>query len=143
MSRMSGLLEENQPDRGLTQAVSSPPNTRLHAALVEGVHTDLVVTRYTDRLFLAVTQVGKLGTICEARRDRVEEGTGLGGTRQGRVIYSVALLLGQDKEEVSLLARILAEKLELNQPLVLCVGIKVLTPQLVKHLVDFILPHVK
>lgn len=141
--RMSSLLEESHPERALPQTVTSGPVTVLHAALVGGSHTDLVVTRYTNRLFLAVTQVGKLGTICEARRDKLQEGSGLEFPGAGRVIYSVTVLLGQDKEEVSLLARILAEKLELTQPLVLCVGIKNLSPQLVRQLVDFILPLLK
>lgn len=142
---MSSLLEDTQPERPLPQGpVTSGPNTVLHAGLVGGVHTDLVVTRYTDKLFVAITQVGKLGTICEARRERVEEGGGVGGgAGGGRVVYSVNILLGQDTEEVHLLGRILAEKLSLSQPLVLCVGVKGLTLEGARELADFILPLVK
>ena len=39
--------------------------------------TELVVTRYSDRLFLAVTQLGKLGTILKARREKVRRGGGV------------------------------------------------------------------
>jgi len=138
------LLEDNLPERPLPkEPVQSGPATTLHAGLVGGEHTDLVVTQYTDRLFLAVTQVCKLGTICEVRRDKVsKDDLGL-GEGVGRLVYSVALLLGQEKEEVSLLARILAERLQLTKPLVLCVGVRDLTPQRVRQLADFVISILK
>lgn len=137
----SSLLEEPLPERPVPEPVSSAPDTVIHSALVHEVFTELVVTRYSDRLFLAVTQLGKLGTILEARREKVQEGA-VQGAGAGRTVYSVAVLLGQEREEVTLLARILAEKLQLTQPLVLCVGVKDISAQTVRGLVDFILSKV-
>jgi len=133
---MSSLLEDVQPNRPEPVApVSSGPVTGLHAASVGGVHTDLVITRYTDRDFVCVTQLGKLGTILQVERDQVrggEEGS------SSRVVYSNSVLLGQDSEEIQLLARVLAEKVKISKPMVLCVGVKGLTIKLALELVEFI-----
>lgn len=134
------LLEDTQPTRPEPEEPTrGGPSTCLKAGLVCGVHTDLVVTRYKDKLFVAVTQLGKLGNITEVRREQVQ---GAAGEQGGRVVYSCQVLLGQDTEEIHLLARILAEKIELDKPLVLCVGIKGLTVELAKQLVDFILKNI-
>ena len=42
------------------------------------------------------------------------------GAGAGRTVYSVAVLLGQEREEVTLLARILAEKLQVANCLYHC-----------------------
>ena len=54
----------------------------------------------------------------------------------------MSTLLGQNTEETVVLARILAEKLKITKPLVLCIGIKDLTPQTIKLIVKFILSKV-
>jgi len=134
----SGLLDDQLPVRAEPGSATGQngPVSKLAAGIVRGRHTDLVVTRYSDKLFLAVTQLGKLGTLLEVRRDCVGV-TGEVG-RASRAVFSCSVLLGQDTEEVHLLARMLAERLGLSQPLVLCVGVKGLTVDLAKLLVDFI-----
>jgi len=134
---MSSLLEAGPPPRAPPPPPTAPA-TSLHHGLVGGAHTDLVVTRYTDRLFLCVTQLGKLGSLVEARRERVEE-AGPGG----RLVYTVTVLLGQEREEVVLLARILAQRLQLATPLVLSVGVRDLTPMAAKQLAEFVLERVE
>ena len=123
---MSSLLEEVQPNR---------PEPKLVGAVVSGVHTDLLVTRYTDKTFVCVTQLGKLGTIVQVERDQVRAGEE-GGKK---VVYSSTVLLGQDSEEIQFLARVLAERSQLNKPMVLCVGMKGLTIKLALELVDFVM----
>jgi len=134
---MSSLVDESVPVRCEPSAPAKGPVTSLHAALLQGKHTDLVVSRYHNKLFVAVTQVGTLGTICEVRRDKVQQQV---GEKQsgGQAVYSLTVLLGQEREEVCLLARMLAEKLELSQPLLLCVGIKSLSPQLLTQIVNWV-----
>jgi len=134
------LLEETQPNRPEPEEpIRGGPSSCVKAGLVCGVHTDLLVNKYKDKLFVAVTQLGKLGTITEVRRDQVQ---GAAGEQGGRVVYSCQVLLGQDTEEIHLLARIIADKLELDKPLVLCVGIKCLTVELVQQLVDFVITNI-
>jgi len=134
------LLEETQPTRPEPEEPrGGGPSTFVKVGLVSDVQTDLVVTKYKDKLFVAVTQLGKLGTITEVRREQVQ---GAAGDHGGRIVYSCQVLLGQDTEEIHLIARILAEKLELDKPLVLCVGVKGLTVELAKKLVDFIFKNI-
>jgi len=133
---MSSLLEEVQPDRPEpTEPESAGPATTLVGAIVDSVHTDLVVTRYSDNTFVCVTQLGKLGTIVQVERDQVRSGEE-GGKK---LVYSSTVLLGQDSEEIQFLARVLAERSQLTKPLVLCVGVKGLTIKLALELVDFIM----
>jgi len=142
---MSSLLDDNQPERlEPAPAAAAGPKTKIHAGLIGGVHTELVISIYCDRTFVAVTQVGKLGDIIEVRRDKVQEcgpggagGEGVGG----RAVYSATVLLGRHSEEVELLGRVLAEKLVLVKPLVLCVGIKTIDPGMIRQIVDFIMKH--
>jgi len=133
---MSSLLEEVQPDRPEPkEPESAGPATKLVGAIVDGVHTDLVVTRYSDNTLVCVTQLGKLGTIVQVERDQVRSGEE-GGKK---LVYSSTVLLGQDCEEIQFLARVLAERSQLTKPLVLCVGVKGLTIKLALELVDFIM----
>jgi len=133
---MSSLLEEVQPDRPEPkEPESAGPATTLVGAIVDSVHTDLVVTRYSDNTFVCVTQLGKLGTIVQVERDQVRSGEE-GGKK---LVYSSTVLLGQDSEEIQFLARVLAERSQLTKPLVLCVGVKGLTIKLALELVDFIM----
>ena len=118
----------------------SPPNTVLRAAVLSGVHTDLLITKYSDKLFISVTQLGKLGTILLVEKEAVK--TGDSRTEDGRLVFSSQVLLGQDSEELHLLARVLAEKLNLSSPLVLSVGVKHLSLPLVTDLVKFVCLHI-
>ena len=118
----------------------SPPNTVLRAAVLSGVHTDLLITKYSDKLFVSVTQLGKLGTILLVEKEAVK--TGDSRTEDGRLVFSSQVLLGQDSEELHLLARVLAEKLNLSSPLVLSVGVKHLSLPLVTDLVKFVCLHI-
>ena len=117
----------------------SAPNTVLRAAVLSGVHTDLLITKYSDKLFISVTQLGKLGTILLVEKEAVK--TGDSRTEDGRLVFSSQVLLGQDSEELHLLARVLAEKLNLSSPLVLSVGVKHLSLALVTDLVKFVSLH--
>ena len=117
----------------------SPPDTVLHAALLSGVHTDLLISRYSDKLFISLTQLGKLGTILLVEKEAVKTDE---RTEDGREVIGTQVLLGQDSEEIHLLARVLAEKLRITKPLVLTVGVKSLSVPKVTDLVKFVTQHV-
>jgi len=138
-------LAEDLPTREAPPApASKAPVTSLTATTVGGVHTDLVVTNYSDRLFIVVSQLGKLGTICEARREKAQsQQGGVGDEGAGRPVYSVATLLGKESEEVELVARLLAEKLALGKPIVVCVAVKGITFALAKQLADVVIEGVQ
>lgn len=141
---MSCLAEDLPTREAPTAATSKAPVTSLTATKVAGVHTDLVVTDYSDRLFIVVSQLGKLGTICEARREKAQsQQGGIGEEGAGRPVYTVSTLLGKESEEVELVARLLAEKLALGKPIVICVAVKGITFSLAKQLADTVIEQVQ
>ena len=52
-----------------TRAHMFPPRPGQCAYVIDGAHTEFLVTEYTDHVFVVATQVGKLGTVfyCEPR----------------------------------------------------------------------------
>jgi len=138
-------LAEDLPTREAPSATpSKAPVTTLYTTKVGGVNTDLVVTNYSDRLFIVVSQLGKLGTICEARREKAQsQQGGVGDEGAGRPVYTVSTLLGKESEEVELVARLLAEKLALGKPIVACVAVKGITFALAKQLADLVIERVQ
>ena len=175
---MSCLADDLPTREAPSAATSKAPVTTLVATKVDGVHTDLVVTDYSDRLFIVVnklllcsfylihlsliqvSQLGKLGTICEARREKAQtqQGGGIGDEGAGRPVYTVlclllflfhqftlkvSTLLGKESEEVELVARLLAEKLALGKPIVVCVAVKGITFNLAKQLADIVIERVQ
>lgn len=142
---MSCLAEDLPTREAPSAALSKAPVTSLTTSKVGGVTTDLVVTDYSDRLFIVVSQLGKLGTICEARREKAQsqQGGASGDEGAGRPVYTVSTLLGKESEEVELVARLLAEKLALGKPIVVCVAVKGITFDLAKQLADLVIERVQ
>ena len=136
---MSSLLEDVQSER--PQKIESTtlplPFAKTVGALVDEIHTDLLVTKYTNCNFVSVTQLGKLGTIVQVLQEQVQ---GIEGN--SKIVYSSQLLFGLDSEEIQLMGRVLAEKIKhQNKSLILCVGIKGLNIDLALKLVDLIMLH--
>ena len=105
-------LADDLPTREAPPApASKAPVTSLTTTKVDGVHTDLAVTNFSDRLFVVVgillflnniqaitfdlsqvSQLGKLGTIVEARREKAQSDKGDEGAGAGRPVYQVNFL---------------------------------------------------
>lgn len=134
---MSSLLEEAVPVR---EAETEPqgPVSRTFGRDIRGKHTDLIITRYTNRTLVILTQLRKLGIVLEVSRDTVRNPT---EGSSGRAVFSVKTLLGQDSEEVHLLGRMLAERVDLTNPLLLTVGAKDLDIPTAKELASFVAEH--
>jgi len=133
---MSSLLaEEDSTFRPPAQPqVQTHPATRVVSGQFLGKSTTLVFSEFRDRTFLAVTQLNKLGTVCHVSQDCVK---GEGG-EQKCAVFNCDILLGQASESVSLLGRVLAERLAREKPLLLTVAIKELELSQVKGLADFV-----
>lgn len=80
------------------------------AFVIDGVHTELLVSDYSNRVLLVATQIGKLGTMFHAEGPRPESG-GEGG--EGAVSVAppeVRTLVGKhDDEMLTVAARRLAQ----------------------------------
>ena len=102
-----------------------------------GVRTELLITRFTDKLLLTITQLNKFGTWLQLDREAVRpDGQDTGSVTSH--VYTCTVLLGQDTEEVQFLGRTLAEKLGTDKTVILTVGVKSLTVPLALELVKFV-----
>ena len=55
----------------------------------------------------------------------------------------MTVLLGKESEEVELVGRLLAERLDLGKPIVVCVAVKGITFNLAKQLADIVIERVQ
>ena len=94
-----------------------------------------------EKSFLSISNTTKDGERPTYLVEKETVKTGDARTKDGRLVFSSQVLLGQDSEELQLLARVLAEKLNLSSPLVLTVGVKQLSLPLVSDLVKFVSLH--
>ena len=97
------------------------PLTRTHEAVVCGVPTRFVLTAYTNRIMVVVTQTKNMGTLLLARNDNPQN--------PSATCYSVRVLLGRrDDEAVEVYARTLVELISKRAPdagpLLLAISIK-------------------
>eukprot|EP00959_Pyramimonas_sp_CCMP1952_P101294 2119160-Pyramimonas_sp.AAC.1 len=82
-----------------------PVQTRQFAAVIDEVHTEFVVMGYDNRVVVIVTQIGKLGSIMQAKQDITHD-----GFLQNS--FSVKTLLGRrDEPLLEICARRLMELL--------------------------------
>jgi len=134
---MSSLLDESQQQQQplQPQARHQFPATRVLGGECLGRHTQIVLTQFKDRTLLAVTQLNKIGTICQV----VKESVGGVSERKGAPVYSCEILLGEASEAVTLLGRLLAERLGIEKPLLLTTAVKGLQLEQVKTLAEFVL----
>ena len=87
----------------------APPPTRAWEATLCGVRTHFVVTLYTNRLFVVVTQAQNMGTLIAASAD---DPLNLTSTS-----YSTRVLLGKrDDEVLEAYARTMVELIIKSQP---------------------------
>jgi len=115
----------------------SAPETVTRVGNVSGVPTDLLVTKYSDKTFICVTQLGKFGSWLQLERESVKRGE-VDTCPASRHVYSCTVLLGQDTEELHFLGRTLAEKVDTAKPIILTVGVKNLSVPLALELVKFV-----
>jgi len=89
------------------------PRTVTAQTNLNGIVTDLVVTDFDNKLFISVTQFGKIGSLVLVRRD-------VNLNEDSLPVFSVKSLLGNDQAEYHFFARHLYETLQLKKQLLFC-----------------------
>lgn len=107
---MASLFKEN-PDR------PSSVRSQVFAKLINGAHTEFAVLVYSNRVFVTVTQCGKIGNLFSVHRESAQDRESLSTTPLS--VFNIRCLLGVDSEETEQSIRLLAEKLDLPQPLLI------------------------
>mmetsp|Transcript_18295 Transcript_18295/g.29175 ORF Transcript_18295/g.29175 Transcript_18295/m.29175 type:complete len:135 (+) Transcript_18295:127-531(+) len=112
-------------------------NVRKGKVTINGVLTDLVLTAYSNKVFIIATQNGKCGTLVTAERDT--KSLSAGATSKD-VTYSTKTLIGKREDPyISLLARNLVAKIGLTgRSLLLGINIKDLDVASTKDLIKAI-----
>ncbi len=119
-----------------------PVHTRTDRTNVEGIDIDTVISRFSDRTYVAVTHLGKPGTFFEVRREATSAGLATGTT--SKAIFLVRLLFGQESELLTLAARAIAEEVmkreKQDKPVIVSLGFNqsVLTPRTISEVLDII-----
>jgi len=101
-----------------------PIESKSITAIIQEIKTEIILTRFGDRIFIIITQLGKIGTVIEATKESVLE-------NEGTSTFSVDVLLGKRDEEslIQLYARQLIELISKTSkttilPLLLSVALK-------------------
>jgi len=89
--------------------------TQCQQISVNGRPTDIVITTFSDRLFIVITQLGKIGNLVDIRQESAHPDN----PTEGNTAFSIRVLLGRDDEEVRAAARFLADSLKAPLPLLL------------------------
>ncbi|KAI0207753.1 Proteasome assembly chaperone 3 [Lamellibrachia satsuma] len=105
------------------------------AALIDGIHTDVVCTNFSDRLFIVITQYQKFGTLVSVTRDTVVKD----GMREPT--YSTNVLLGRDEPETHVIARNLASEIPVVKPLLFALALKQASPSVLRSLQQLLMTH--
>merc|ERR1711865_1148359 len=94
--------------------MSKGAQSRSSALLVKGIHTDICITPFEDRVMVIISQTGTMGTLVMAEQEGADTGPQAFGTR---------ICFGNYEDEMAeVLARNLAETLE--RPLLLSISLK-------------------
>ncbi|CAF1245005.1 unnamed protein product [Rotaria magnacalcarata] len=112
-----------------------PQTTTAQTTLSNHV-TDLVISSFANKLFISVTQFGKIGSLVLVRRDvNLEE--------DSTPVYSVKSLLGKDQAEYHILARHLYERLQLKKQLLFGFALHSFAKKDLEEIEEFICSNIK
>eukprot|EP00243_Klebsormidium_subtile_P004179 TRINITY_DN17975_c0_g1_i1.p1 TRINITY_DN17975_c0_g1~~TRINITY_DN17975_c0_g1_i1.p1 ORF type:complete len:123 (+),score=27.65 TRINITY_DN17975_c0_g1_i1:460-828(+) len=114
-----------------------PVKSRQFNKDIKGIKTDFLISRYEDYTAVMVTQIGKMGTILQAKKEE---------TYGGASTYTVNTLFGKrDEPLLEACARQLAEKLsagDSSRPLLLSLGLRDPSSESVREILNAIVGNV-
>jgi len=109
-----------------------PVETTVDTATINERPTEIVVSKFSDKLFMVITQFGKVGNLIEIRRDIAQKDD------PSSAVYNIRFLLGGDEEEVHVAARFLMNYISTNQTIILGLALKDYQPSTLRQLGEHI-----
>lgn len=103
------------------------------SAEIDGVSTDILLTEYSDKTFLILSQYEKIGCLLSIQKDEIHSPSG------SNDIYTTRVIFGATGEEQQVAARFLAEGINVKQPLYLFINLKSYDIETVKACKDIVL----
>ncbi|XP_052122096.1 proteasome assembly chaperone 3-like [Frankliniella occidentalis] len=131
------LLDVSEPSVIKPFIQQSPLKETVTAAKIDGVHTDIVITEFVNRIFIVLTQRQSFSSLLLVSKDGPK-------TFEGKAedIYTVKSIFGVDSEQSgNLVARFLSEHTCMNKPALFALGLKDHSPRTVRALRDIINQH--
>jgi len=131
------LIEDvGRPDAAFRVDPKPPFSTLQLAAMIDGIHTEFILTTYSNLVFFVVTQLEKLGSLLLARREL---------TMEGEPTFAISSLLGRRDPEIEIYARKLVEVTSKRsaKPLLLSLALKDNSPSTFRQIIAFISKHVE
>lgn len=104
-----------------------PPRSGACAREIDGAHTEILVTEYTDRVLVVATQIGKLGTIFHLTRNQSGEFATLDADANDDLSRCATLIGRRDDEILHACARAIGHGLfarGLEKPVVCALGLR-------------------
>ena len=104
--------------------------TSQRAWIIEGVHTECLVTDYDDRALVVVTQVAKLGLVFHAAGGSVERGGGDGGNLPGHYAPKLRALSGGGRKDDELVQAVASRVVQVvrgagvDKPVIVSMGLE-------------------
>ncbi|KAG0712158.1 hypothetical protein GWK47_019063 [Chionoecetes opilio] len=114
---MASLLKDH-PDR------PSSARSQVFAKLINGTHTEFAVLVYSNRIFVTVTQCGKIGNLFSVHQESAQDKDCL--SAKALTIFNIKCVLGVDSEDTEQAVRLLAERLDASLPLLISLTLPVL-----------------
>lgn len=114
---MASLFKEH-PDR------PNSVHSQVFAKLINGINTEFAVLVYSNRIFVTVTQCGKIGNLFSVQQESSQDKDCF--STKAISIFNIKCLLGVDSEETEQSVRLLAEKLDTSLPLLISLTLPVL-----------------
>ncbi|CAF1073937.1 unnamed protein product [Rotaria sordida] len=112
------------------------PQTITAQTTLNNYVTDLVISNFSNKLFISVTQFGKIGSLVLVRRD-------VNLNEDSSPVYSIKSLLGKDQAEYHILARHLYERLQLKKQLLFGFALHSFAKKDLESIEEFICSNIK
>jgi len=114
----------------------TPFSTVQFAYEIDGIHTEFILSTYTNLLFFTITQYSKLGTIIKAKRENIVD---------GQPSFTVRTLIGNKDPSMEIYALRLIEVTNevTSKPLLLAISLKKSNPQIFKQIVQIVQDSIK
>ena len=106
------------------------------AAIIGGVHTNVVVSEFENKLFIVVSQLERLGTLVELTRERENFDDGCAPPT-----FNTKVLLGKDDPLTHVMARNIVSKIPVSKPILIAMALKDTKPETIRSLEELVHMH--
>lgn len=102
------------------------------AVELDSNHTDIIIGNFNDKIFISITQTGKLGSILRVDREIFKP------FENQENIYNIRTILGNECNEDHVLVRILCESINTTKPIIFSLNLKTRSSRIIKALVEIL-----